>query len=345
MNSNIVLSIVIPCRNEEKHIVKCLESIISSDFPANLIEVLVVDGRSSDETRELVRHISERYAFILLVDNEKKTTPRALNLGIQQARGKYVLILSSHSVVDRSFIKENIRTMESYDTDCVGGRLITLASGETLVALAIAKAMAHPFGVGNAYFRIGSMGARYVDTVPFGCYKREIFDRIGLFDEDLIRNQDDEFNFRVISKGGKVFLNPNIVSYYYARDTLSKLSRMFYQYGYFKPLVAQKIGKIVTWRQLIPALFVLGIILLCGLAIVDQSLRWPILSLVTIYSAINLVTSFLIARSEKRLFAALPAVFLTVHVSYGFGYLKGILDFLLLKRHMGKRLSDVKLSR
>jgi len=346
MNDSLLLSVIIPCRNEERHIVQCLDSIISSDFPKDLLEILVVDGRSSDGTVELLRQRAIRYPFVRLVDNEKKTTPHALNLGIRHARGKYVLILSSHSIIEKNFLKENVISIGKHDADCVGGRLVTLPANDSIGAQAIASAISNPFGVGNAHFRIGTRRVACVDTVPFGCYKRDVFERIGFFDEELIRNQDDELNFRIIKKGGKVLLNPDIVSYYYARDSLSKLSKMYYQYGYFKPLVTAKIGKLITWRQVIPSMFVAGLTLLSILALVSPRLLAPLIALVTIYSLANVASSFSIAvRSGWRLIFVLPIAFLIVHISYGIGYLRGILDFAVLRRQKRNKIEDVELTR
>ncbi|MGI0014995.1 MAG: glycosyltransferase family 2 protein, partial [Nitrososphaera sp.] len=240
------VSIIIPCRNEQDFIIACLESIIENDISLDDVEVLVVDGMSDDRTRELVEKYAENHSCIKLVDNPRKNTPLALNIGVKQSNGRYIAILGSHSRVEKNFIKANIYNMEHGDTDCIGGIIKTSPKNRTRIAQAIAIGLSHPFGVGNAHFRVGVNAPKFVDTVPFGCYRREVFEKIGLFDEELTRNQDDEFNFRLIKNGGKVLLDPEIVSVYYVRDSLLKLWKMYFQYGYFKPLVAKKIGKIVT---------------------------------------------------------------------------------------------------
>ena len=154
-----------------------------------------------------------------------------------------------------------MQLLEQSGADNVGGVCRTLPASDSAMAKAIAVGMSHPLGVGNSHFRIGCRPEdRWVDTVPFGCYRREVFDRIGLFDEELVRNQDDELNLRLIKHGGRILLSPRIVCKYFARDSLAKLWRMYYQYGYFKPLVVRKVGGVMTLRQLLPPLFVLGLI-------------------------------------------------------------------------------------
>ena len=341
-----LVSVVIPCRNEEKFIEKCLDSIIANNNTKYNLEVLVIDGMSEDTTREKIEKYSNNYPFIKFLDNPKKVTPIAMNIGIKGASGDFVLILSSHSEIDQNFIKANVDNLEKYDTDCVGGIMITLSAKKSLVANAIAFAVSHPFGVGNSYFRIGVKEPKYVDTVTFGCYRREVFKRIGYFDEDLIRNQDDEFNLRLIKNGGKVLLVPDIISSYYARDSLVKLCKMYYQYGYFKPLVVQKVGGVLTWRQLIPSIFVGTLSILGMFSFLAQQFLLPFFLVITLYSFASLVFSFSISINKgRKYFLVLPLVFATLHFSYGLGYLKGIFDFILLKKHKKKKIEDVPLTR
>lgn len=341
-----MISIVIPCRNEENFIGMCLESIISNDYPKDHLEVLVVDGVSEDRTRDIVKTYVEKCSYIKLLNNPKKITPCAMNIGIKEALGSYIIILGSHSKIKNNFIKLNVRSIEENKADCVGGVTITLPSNETVIAQSIALALSHPFGVGNAYFRVGSNKPRYVDTVPFGCYKKELFSKIGYFDEDLARNQDDEFNLRLIKNGGKILLAPDIVSYYHARDSISKIWQMFFQYGYFKPLVAKKVGGILTWRQMMPALFVGSLLISLLLSFIFKPFFYLFLLISSLYCLVNLGISFHIAMKKGwKHFLMLPIVFATVHFSYGIGYLKGIWDFLVLKKNRRKKIEDVPLTR
>jgi hypothetical protein len=187
-------------------------------------------------------------------------------------------------------------------------------------------AFSHPLGVGNAYFRIGVAGPRWVDTVPYGCFRRELFERVGMFDEEMVRNQDDEFNLRVIGLGGRILLLPDIVSRYYARRSLGAVGRMFYQYGYFKPLVVRKTERIMT-RQLVPPLFVSSLVVTAVLGIWMPAAREAWAGIAGAYTVFLLTGAALAApKHGVRCAAALAAVFSIMHVSYGVGYLRGILD-------------------
>lgn len=340
------VSIIIPCRNEEKSIGKCLDSVIANDYTKEKLEVIVVDGMSEDKTKEIVNKSAERFPFIKLLSNSKKIVPTAMNIGIKNARGQIIIRMDAHNVYKEDYISKCIKYLQEYNVDNVGGIWVTLPGADTLIAHSIALALSHPFGVGNAYFRIGSVEPKYVDTVPFGCYRREVFDKIGFFDEDLVRNQDDEFNLRLIKSGGKILLVPDIVSYYYARDSLLKLWKMYFQYGYFKPLAAQKVGAILTWRQLIPTFFVSSLIISGVLSLFFKP--FLLVSLFIIFSYLIAIVSFSFSIAFKKGFKYLftfPIVFATLHFSYGWGYLKGIWDFIVLKRHKRKKVEDVPLTR
>ena len=202
-NKDLFVSVIIPCRNEEKFIASCLNSIIYSDYSQERIEVMVVDGMSNDKTREIVSEFSEKYPHIRLIDNPKKIVPTALNIGIRDSKGQVIMRMDAHNIYDKQYISKCIKYLLEYSVDNVGGVCITLPENNNAVSKSIAIALSHRFGVGNSSFRIGSDSIKYVDTIPFGCYKREVFDKIGYFDEELIRNQDDEFNLRLIKRDRK----------------------------------------------------------------------------------------------------------------------------------------------
>lgn len=341
-----MVSIVIPCRNEKEYIGKCLVSIICQSDQKDGIEVLVVDGLSTDGTKDIQHEYATKYPFVHIIENCRKITPVALNLGILAAKGDFIMLLGSHTRLEVDALKKITATFDKYEADCVGGLIKTLPAADRITARSIAEALAHPFGVGNSYFRIGIKDPKYVDTVPFGCYKREVFEKIGLFDEDLVRNQDDEFNLRLIKNGGKILLVPDIVSYYYARDSLPKVWKMFYQYGYFKPLVALKVGGVLTWRQLVPAFFIVSLLGSLLLSLVFKPFFWIFLLISFLYCFVNLGISFYIAiKKGWKHFFMLPIVFATVHFSYGIGYFKGLLDFMLLRKHKKNKLKDIPLTR
>jgi cellulose synthase/poly-beta-1,6-N-acetylglucosamine synthase-like glycosyltransferase len=346
-NNNLKVSIIIPCRNEEKHIAKCLDSIIKQEYPINNLEVFVVDGMSQDGTKKIIKNYIQEYSFIKLLNNPDKITPAAMNIGIKKASGNFILILGAHSVIDKKFIKKNYESLKNNCVDCVGGICITVPINNSLISKSISIVISHPFGVGNAYFRTGIKKLKYVDTVPCGCYRREVFDKIGLFDEDLVRNQDDEFNLRLIKNGGKILLVPDIISYYHARDSIYKLWKMYFQYGYFKPLVVKKVGGVLTWRQLIPPSFMGSLILALLLSFFTKFFLWLFLFILGLYTTVNFSLSLIISikKKELRLLPFLIASFITLHFSYGFGYLKGIWDFIVFKKHLKKKIKDMPLTR
>ena len=346
MQETPFISIVVPVRNEENYIVRCLQSIVEQDYSKERLEILVVDGMSGDRTREIVKKYVQQYPFIKLFNNSKRIVPSALNIGIKQAKGEIIMRMDAHNVYAKDYISKCVKYLKEYNADNVGGICITLAGGNSILGQAIALTLAHAFGVGNAYFRIGSKKPKYVDTVPFGCYKREVFEEIGLFDEELVRNQDDEFNLRLIKNGGKILLVPEIVSYYYSRDSLSKLWNMYFQYGYFKPLVAQKIGAVLTWRQIIPPIFASALILAALLSFFSNFVAWLFLLIIGVYFCANLLFSFSIAlKTGLKLLPFLQISFATLHLSYGLGYLKGILDFIVRKKNLKKKIADMPITR
>lgn len=342
-----IVSIIIPCRNEENYINGCLDSVIGQHYPKDRLDILIVDGMSTDKTREIVNQYLSKYSFISFLENRKKIVPTALNLGIKHSKGDFILILGSHGNYSENHIAKCLDYMEKYKPDNVGGLENIIPGSDSLMGKAIAFALSNAFGVGNARYRIGSKKPMWVDTVACSCYRRDVFDRIGLFDEDLIRNQDDEFNLRLIKNGGKILLAPDIISSYYARDSISKLWNMYFQYGYFKPLVASKVGSILTWRQLIPSLFIISLILTLLLSFVRIYFLWLWLFIIGLYTFLNLFISLIVSitRKDLRLLFFLIISFSALHFSYGYGYLKGICDFFILKKHLKNKIKDLPLTR
>jgi len=339
------VSIVMPCRNEAPYIAACLESVLATDYPLDRVELLVVDGRSDDGTREIVERYAARHSCVQLIDNPARITPTALNTAIRVAKGELIVRMDAHVIYPRDYLPRLVSALQETGADNVGGVVVTLPADDTASARAIALAFSHPLGVGNAYFRIGVSGRRWVDTVPFGCFRREVFDRIGMFDEELVRNQDDEFNLRLIRRGGRILLLPDVVSHYYARRSLGAVARMFYQYGYYKPLVARKAERVMT-RQLVPPLFVLSLAVTGVLGIWAPAARMLLAATAGAYAALVLTGAAVAARKHGvRCAAALAAVFAIMHVSYGAGYLRGIVDhwFPFRKRH--RATGAVSLSR
>lgn len=319
------VTVVVPCRNEARYIGACLDSILASAYPADALEVLVVDGRSTDGTRTLVADYSAKHPQIRLLDNPERVVPRALNIGIEAATGDVIARMDAHVVYPPEYIPRLVTALAESGADNVGGCIVTLPADGTAVAQAIAIGLGHPFGVGNARFRIGAREARFVDTVPFGCFPRDVFRRVGLFDEEMVRNQDDEFNSRILRKGGKVLLVPDVICYYYTRGSFRQIARMFFQYGAFKPLAARKAGRIMTLRQLVPAAFVIGLLGSAAAARLWPPAIWITAAIAGTYAAAVLACAARVVGSHgRRCAVALTAVFPVVHFSYGFGFLRGL---------------------
>lgn len=341
-----LISIIIPCRNEEGFIGKCLESIISQFYPKDNLEVLVVDGMSTDKTREVVREYGEKHSFISLLENPRKVTPFGMNIGIRNSRGEVIILVNAHSILDKNFLKNNIEYLNKTHADAVGGMLNTINEGASIISNAIPLATDSIFGAGGRRYRSRIQEGFVKDTLPYCAYRRELFDKIGLIDEDLIRDQDEEFNYRILKNGGKIFFTPKIKSYLYVRPTLEKLWKQHFQYGYFKPLVLSKVGGVFTWRQAIPSLLITSMIVTGLLSFLSEYFLWFFILILGLYFSVTIIFSLLIGiKRDLSLMPFLVASFVTLHFSYGTGYLKGILDFILLKKHLKLKVIDVDLTR
>lgn len=330
----MTLSVICPIYNEEKYIGQFLESILQQDFPKDDLEILLVDGMSKDKTREIISEYAQKFPCLKLVDNPQQTVPYAMNNGIKSAQGDIIIRLDAHAEYPSNYFSVLVKKLEELEgADNVGGVCITLPCNGTPVAIAIAECLSNKFGMGNSYFRVGAKEVMSVDTVPFGCFRKSLFDKIGLYDTDMIRNQDDELNGRIINNGGKIYLIPSIVTKYYARDKISKVRKMFYQYGLYKPLVNKKLGTPATIRQFFPLLFVVGLIV----GGVLSCLSWVIAAMYVLVLLIYLFLSFYFTmKSIKKtkkwgLLLYQPLLYFTVHVSYGWGYIVGIYKILLHK--------------
>jgi glycosyltransferase involved in cell wall biosynthesis len=328
-----LVTVIVPCRNEERYIGPCLESILASDYPKDRLEVLVVDGMSDDRTREILAGYVARHSWIRIIDNPRRIAPVALNVGVKASTGTVLVRMDAHATYPPHYVSGLVAALEEYGADNVGGVLRTLPGGEGPMAEAIAVAMAHPFGVGSSRFRIGTSTPRWVDTVAFFCVRRELFDRVGLFDEELSRDQDGEFNGRVIKHGGRILLVPDVELQYYARPTLRQTARMFYQYGYFKPIVAKKLGRVMTLRQLAPPLFLAGL-LLSGLSKVIWPWSNPWFALIggSYVLVVGGAAAHTALKRGPRVGLALAVVLPVMHVCYGVGYWRGILELALPRR-------------
>ena len=330
------VTVIMPIRNEAGFIRRSLGSILSQDYIDGPIQILIVDGRSDDGTRELVksliREMDEESSSVrvMLLDNTAGTVPKALNIGIEHADGDIIVRVDGHCEIQPDHIRRCIEVLEKTDADNVGG--IQQAYGDRYLGRVIARATSSPFGVGSARFHYSRKGG-WADTVYLGAYRREVFQRFGNFDEEMIRNQDDEFNFRLTQRGGRIWLDPSIQTTYYVRPSLPRLWKQYFQYGLFKVRVIQKRGGAASFRHLVPFAFVIALLttLTLGFLIGRQELA---LAVSLPYAAVNLGVSFYTARRDLSLLPLLPLTFLTLHFSYGLGFAAGLWRW---RKHFVKR--------
>lgn len=320
------VSVIMPIRNEARSIRHTLESVLAQDYPPGRLEVLIVDGMSDDGTREIVQgliesqHVDGLPSSIALIDNPGRIVPTAFNRGLRQSRGQIIVRVDGHCELASDYVRRCVEVLQATGADNVGG--LQRAIGDTPTGQTIALATSSPFGVGGARFHYAQRPGP-ADTVYLGAYRREVFDRIGGFDEDLVRNQDDEFNFRLTQAGGMIWLDPSICSVYHSRSTLARLWRQYFEYGFYKVRVMQKRGAVASWRHLVPGLFVLGLLASLFLALATRRAR---LALVVAgpYAAATTAASVWTARQAPRLLPRLPAAFITMHLAYGLGFLAGL---------------------
>jgi succinoglycan biosynthesis protein ExoA len=315
-----------PVRNEAGFIEQSLGGVLAQDYPTERLEVLVVDGMSGDGTREIIERLHATHAWIRLLDNPQRIMPTATNIGLAEAQGEVIVIVGGHTVIESDYVSRCVAVLEQTGAECVGGVIRTVAM--TLGTGAIALAMSSSFGVGNVGFRTVHDRAMWVDTVAFGAYKRHVFDRIGTFDEELVRNQDDEFNYRLRAAGGRIWLDPRIRSTYYARSTLRSLWRQYFQYGYWKVRVFQKVPGSARLRHWVPPIFALAVVGGLPAALLIPFLRFFYLVGLALYLVVDLAVSIRITTRERwqHLFR-LPLAFAILHLAYGLGYWAGILRF------------------
>jgi succinoglycan biosynthesis protein ExoA len=314
-----VVTLIVAMRNEERHVARCVQSLRDQDYPAERLEVLFMDGRSTDATRDIVAKMIAGRAGFELVDNPGIIQSIAWNLGIERARGDLVGIVSAHSELAPDYVTRAVETLERTGADLVGGP--ARAESETVVGEAIALAMSTPFGVGGAEFRYATEESE-VDTVFMGVCKRALYERIGGFDAEMVRNQDDELSYRLLEHGGRIVCNPNIKSVYRNRATLRSLWKQYFDYGRWKVRVMQKHRNQMRPRHFVPPLFVST---LGASALVPPAL----FAFAGLYGSATMAMSLLIAARNRRVdvLPYLPAAFAILHVGYGAGFLKGLYQF------------------
>lgn len=318
-----VVSLILPCRNEEQYLASCLESLVPQLESGD--ELLIVDGVSEDRTRTIASTFAARDPRVRLVDNPRRHAASALNIGVQIAAGEIIVRVDAHCVYPPDYLRRLVAALDTYGPDNVGAAWRIAPAAPTAKALAIARALAHPFGAGPARFRRGTSTPRWVDTVPFGCFRRSTFERLGRFREELRANQDDEFNARLLNRGGRVLLLPDLYVTYFARGTLLDLWRTYFRYGHYKPLALRLAGRAVTYRQFLPAGWLLT---MAGSAAwtAGAGSYGPWMLVWGAYVSVALsVAAFEGWRKKRMLFALwLFAAFVTMHLAYGAGWWSGV---------------------
>ena len=324
------MSIVVPCRNERDQIETAIRSILAQETPPGGFEVVVADGMSDDGTRSILSKLAKEDSRIRIVDNPGGIVSTGLNVAIRLARGRTIIRMDAHTSYAPDYVRQCIELLAETAADNVGGPWV--AQGQGRVGRAIAAAFQSSFATGGARGHDPNYSGP-VDTVYLGCWPREVFERIGMFDEELVRNQDDEFNLRLVRSGGKIWQSTKIRSWYHPRETLRQLFSQYVQYGYWKARVMQKHKLPASLRHVVPACFILELLILPVISLYWRPAFWTWLGLLVLYLLFNILASLLTAAYQGwKLFPFLPGVFASFHLAYGWGFLKGLLDFIVLRQ-------------
>ena len=316
------VAVVIPMFNERESIGRCLDSLLAQDYPQDLLEIAVVNGMSTDGSREIVADYAARHPNIRVYDNPARLTPTNINVGIRNSQSDVVVILGSHTTVRPDFIRKNVEYLNEKDVPVVGGTQVNV--GDTYLQQAIGLAMSSPFGIASAPYRYVKR-PRFVDTVVYAAYRRWLFEKVGYFDETLPISEDAEFNWRIRKAGYKIFYSPDIVSYYYPRKTLAKLAKQFFWYGVQRMNVVRKHPDALKPLHVLPPVVLLTGLALTVVSVVRGEVVMPLQVLVGGYLLVNLLASADLARKHGwKYFPVLPVAFLTMHLAWATGAIVGL---------------------
>lgn len=334
-----IVSVVIPCYNEERTICELLEAIRCQSVPADQLEVLISDGMSTDQTRARITEYQAAHPelAITIMDNLKRTIPGALNQAIQNASGEIITRMDAHAIPAPDYIEKSLRALEAGLGDNVGGVIDIKPGRDTFIGRSIAIATAHPLGVGDARYRWATK-ATETDTVAFGTYRMSLLNKIGGYDENLLVNEDYEFNARIRKNGGRIWLDPQIRAVYYSRPALSSLARQYFTYGFWKFKMVRRYPETLRWRQALPPLFVSGVLMLSLLSIIWSYARIALAAVAALYLVV-LMAGSIGAAARKRaplLVFGIPLAIMTMHFSWGSGFLWSMVKTVFT----GKRNGD-----
>lgn len=320
------VSVIMPIRNEGGFIRQSLSAVLEQDYPSDRMEIIVCDGMSTDDTRDVVRELQADHGGIRLVDNPGKIAPTALNIATDHSTGEIVARVDGHCVIAPDYIRCCVKHLVEDGVDGVGGPIETI--GQSPAAGLVATAMSSRFGVGGSAFRVGDVQARIVDSIAFPAYTRAIIERAGRYDEQLVRNQDDEYNYRLRKMGARLMLAADVQSKYYSRSSYRKLARQYFQYGLWKVRVFQKHPRQMRARQFAPLVLVTSVIVLALVSFVSALAQWALAGLLAVYGLVILVGAVANAgRCHGWRLILLPVAFAILHFSYGFGFLCGLIRF------------------
>lgn len=321
------VTIIMPVRNEAGFIKHSISAVLSQDYPVDKLQIIVADGISTDGTRQIIQEYQTGHNNLQMMDNPDQIVPTGLNIALRQACGEVIIRVDGHCQVAPDYVRRCVMNLQKEGVDGVGGSVDTI--GETWLAQTIAAAMSSTFGVGDSAFRTTSGRALLVDSVPFPAYTRAIIERAGLYDEELIRNQDDEYNYRLRKLGAKIFLASDIHSRYYSRSSLTSLWHQYYQYGYWKVRVLQKHPHQMRLRQFVPLAFVLTLLGFLILSFFIHSCVYILALIIGSYLVSNLLASVWTATQKGwRYLPLLPLSYVILHISYGLGFLVGLVKFI-----------------
>lgn len=324
-NMNDFISVIMPLYNEEKYIRNCIQSLLKQNYPLEDMEWILVDGCSTDSTKEILKEFQDEYPnLIKIFDNPNKTVPYAMNIGIEHAMGKYIIRLDAHADYKVDYISKCVYYLNTTDADNVGGIAETKSHG--FVGNAIAMMLSSKFGVGNSQFRTNGCSG-YVDTVPFGAFRREVFEKWGGYDERLTRNQDNEMNYRIRKNGGKIYLSDEIRFSYYCRDSIKGISDMAVKNGMWNIITMKLCPGAMGIRHFIPFAFLMSIIILPILSIFQPKMLYLFVAEMVLYFVLDAVFAF--KATKKFRYAVMVFILFPIfHLTYGFGSLKGLLKLL-----------------
>ncbi len=329
-----MVSVVVPIRNEASYLQLFLDSLCAQDLLCCDCEILLIDGQSTDQTREIIKEYQALHSNIRLLDNPHKTVPYAMNIGIRESKGDVIIRLDAHSTFPSDYISVLVKKQKELTADNIGCACVADVLTKTPKTLAIREVLQHPFGVGNSSFRTGVKETRLVDTVPFGCFPKETFVKYGMYDTRLTRNQDIELNKRIIDGGGKVYIIPDVQCTYYCRETYGALAQNNFMNGKWNILTVYftKQMRSLSLRHFVPLLFLLSFVIGCALSVAEVLSPWLALFPVMLYLMILLSVSVQLAVSRDLNVIRLFITFPILHLSYGLGSLCGLLSLPFQKR-------------